>query len=59
MNEPTRPSTRDQRLQELIAAYLEAEQAGQPPEAEAWLAGHADLAALRREAEAVVHGKNP
>jgi WD40 repeat protein len=45
MNQPSPgPSQREQTLNELIAAYLEAEQAGRAPGREVWLAGHPALA---------------
>ncbi len=50
MNEPTQgPSDRDVKVQDLIAAYLEAAKTGQAPPREEWLAGHPELAEeLRR-----------
>jgi tetratricopeptide (TPR) repeat protein len=45
MNQPSPgPSQREQTLNELIAAYLEAEQAGRAPGREVWLADHPDFA---------------
>jgi len=41
---PDGTSERDRRLQELIAAYLEAAGKGQAPPREEWLAGHPELA---------------
>jgi WD40 repeat protein len=38
------PSDRDRRLNDLIAAYLEAAESGRPPDREEWLARHPDLA---------------
>jgi WD40 repeat protein/tetratricopeptide (TPR) repeat protein len=39
------PSSREQRVNEVLAAYLEAAAAGQAPERDAFLAAHPDLAA--------------
>ncbi len=41
---PSPFSERDRRLEEVLAAYLRAAEAGQPPERETWLAEHPDLA---------------
>jgi tRNA A-37 threonylcarbamoyl transferase component Bud32 len=50
MNEPTISSAgQQQRLHELIAAYLEAEQDGQAPEPEVWLRQHPEHAADLRQ----------
>jgi WD40 repeat protein len=41
---PESPFTREERVNEAIAAYLEAAEAGRPPERDEFLARHADLA---------------
>jgi serine/threonine-protein kinase len=38
------PAEREQRLNEVLAAYLEAAEAGHPPDRQEWLARHPDLA---------------
>src|ERR1700726_4952125 len=43
-NDPTPSTEREQRLHEVLAAYLEAVEAGQQPKREEWLARHPDLA---------------
>src|SRR5260370_42374887 len=43
--EPSHRSSRDQRLQEVVAAYFQAVEAGQAPDRNALLAQHPDLAA--------------
>ena len=43
-NEHTNPSDRDQRLNDLIAAYVEAVEAGQAPDRQHLLDQHPDLA---------------
>jgi WD40 repeat protein len=49
MNSTTHdPSDRERRLNDLIAAYLEAVEAGRPPDREEWLSRHPDLAAELR-----------
>jgi WD40 repeat protein len=40
---PESPSTREQRVNEALAAYLEAAEAGRAPDRDAFLAGHPDL----------------
>jgi WD40 repeat protein/tRNA A-37 threonylcarbamoyl transferase component Bud32 len=40
----TQPSRSDDRLDEVITGYLEAVQRGEPPDRDAWLARHPDLA---------------
>src|ERR1700686_1185745 len=43
-NHPNPSSEREQRLHEVLAAYLEAIEAGQQPKQEEWLARYPDLA---------------
>src|SRR5262245_45211051 len=43
--EPLDPAAREERVNEVIAAYLQAAQAGRPPDREELLAAHPDLAA--------------
>src|SRR5262245_30800091 len=44
MTDPSAASDRDLKVQELIAAYLDAEAAGEAPDSAAWLAQHGGFA---------------
>jgi WD40 repeat protein len=44
MMAPAQPSDRDQQVDEIIAAYLDAERQGHAPDPAAWLAKHSELA---------------